>query len=407
MGTLKASNGLYVVKIGNVLSATGTDPKAPEAQLALEPQDGGKVALKQGGVYWSAQRNGELQCNRPSAGPWELFTRLPGERAGSVALRSVQWGTVVSVRMDLATKPLLCKMAVAHSDESFDLSGATGEVRPLHVEGRFFVDDQGKRFQWRGCSDFALLAQFLRGEDITPVLQQRADLGFTVLRVFRYAAPPNPFSLDPRQYPSDYQQAIVEVTRLAAERGMLIEWTAGDAQVLGFGRAEQQANMDLVTEVLAGMPYFLEGMNEGWKNGQDLGAVAKPGGMRCVGTFENDDAVKRNAGLFQDYYNLHGTRSKEGALFPKWIWDQVWSLYDGWLIPNWRWPINNDEPMGFSDGQSDSRSNNPRHAYLLGTTANYDLGVTFHSDNGTRSELFSDVQGQCAAECVRGMKTAL
>jgi hypothetical protein len=245
---------------------------------------------------------------------------------------------------------------------------------------------------------------YLRGDpNLEPIMKQRAEMGFTVIRAFRYAAPPNAFAVDPRQHPN-YIQAIVELTDLAASRGLYVEWTAGDAQVLGFGLREQQANLDAVTEALMGKPYFLEALNEPFKNGY-LGAVPKPLTLRASGDYD-DDSLHQH---LLDYHCIHGTRDSESRVFPKWIWDQIWCLYDGWPgFPALNMPVVHDELMGCADvSQPGRRSNNSHHFYLLGTTANYDIGLTFHCENGMRSELFSDIQGLCASEFIRGMRTAL
>ena len=55
----------------------------------------------------------------------------------------------------------------------------------LVTAGAFFATADGARWTWIGASDFDLYRQYLQNaQSITPVLQQRAALGFNVLRVF-------------------------------------------------------------------------------------------------------------------------------------------------------------------------------------------------------------------------------
>lgn len=50
--------------------------------------------------------------------------------------------------------------------------------------GQYFRLETGERFTVIGASDFNLLARYIAGEDIRPILQQRKDAGFNLLRVF-------------------------------------------------------------------------------------------------------------------------------------------------------------------------------------------------------------------------------
>ncbi len=54
----------------------------------------------------------------------------------------------------------------------------------LTVDGNYFRREDGVRWTAIGCSDFGLLAQYTNGLDITPVLKQRRDCGFNLLRVW-------------------------------------------------------------------------------------------------------------------------------------------------------------------------------------------------------------------------------
>jgi len=72
------------------------------------------------------------------------------------------------------------------------LGGSTVTVTARHASitthlvarGSFFALETGERWTAVQCSDFALLARHLAGEDITPILEQRASCGFNLLRVW-------------------------------------------------------------------------------------------------------------------------------------------------------------------------------------------------------------------------------
>lgn len=54
----------------------------------------------------------------------------------------------------------------------------------LQIAGKFFRLDTGERWTAIEASDFNLYTRFLKGEDIEPILAQRAEAGFNLLRVF-------------------------------------------------------------------------------------------------------------------------------------------------------------------------------------------------------------------------------
>jgi hypothetical protein len=91
----------------------------------------------------------------------------------------------------------------------------------LIARGAFFALETGEPWTAVQCSDFALLARFLNGEDITPVLDQRAANGFNLLRVWTL------FNID--QIGSltslDYDR-VPAFVGLCAAHGLYVEFTA-------------------------------------------------------------------------------------------------------------------------------------------------------------------------------------
>jgi hypothetical protein len=106
--------------------------------------------------------------------------------------------------------------------------GAHPFPEPLRVEGTWFATTQGQPWSMIGCSDFALLANKLHGQDIQPVLEQRATLGFNTLRVFAMCLNYEPggtmFDLVPSHYPN-YWDVYRQVADEVHGWGMRIEFT--------------------------------------------------------------------------------------------------------------------------------------------------------------------------------------
>lgn len=104
----------------------------------------------------------------------------------------------------------------------------------LVVEGRFFRQDTGTRWTGIETTDFNLFNRFLDGQDITPILRQRADAGFNLLRVwtdFDVCADAKCPDHQPigRMIPAthpDYYTRLPDFLDLCARHGFYVELTA-------------------------------------------------------------------------------------------------------------------------------------------------------------------------------------
>jgi|SRR5882672_2376225 len=100
----------------------------------------------------------------------------------------------------------------------------------LVPRGIFFALETGEYWSAIECTDFQLLQRFLAGEDITPVLVERRDLGFNLLRVLSMCT--NMFHLYPQEIP-DYFDRLVPFFDLCAVHGLYVEFTVfADATVV-------------------------------------------------------------------------------------------------------------------------------------------------------------------------------
>jgi hypothetical protein len=135
---------------------------------------------------------------------------------------------------------------------------AAGRPRPridlpeLRVRGAFFELADGTYWTARQCSDFNLLARYLDGEDITPVLAQRQACDFNLLRVWTLFDIPGIGTLTDPDY--DRIPAFVD---LCERYGLYVEFTAYT------GINPPGHWHDLITAALACRPHpLLELVNE-------------------------------------------------------------------------------------------------------------------------------------------------
>lgn len=91
----------------------------------------------------------------------------------------------------------------------------------IRTRGQFFELEDGTLWTAIQCSDFNLLARYLTGEDITPILKQRQDCGFNLLRVWTLFDIQGIGSLKELDY-----SRIPAFAALCANYGLYIEFTA-------------------------------------------------------------------------------------------------------------------------------------------------------------------------------------
>lgn len=99
------------------------------------------------------------------------------------------------------------------------------DMRRLHVNGHVFELENGLPWTAIECSDFNLFGRALNGEDITPVLRQRADIGFNLLRVWTLYDIVNIGKCVLADHPSLYND-VPTFLRLCASHGLRVEFTA-------------------------------------------------------------------------------------------------------------------------------------------------------------------------------------
>lgn len=296
---------------------------------------------------------------------------------------------------------------------------------PIHAEGNKFVDNTGKNFKYVGVSDFALFKRWLQRDGrralVVPRLAEWRRLakagGYSrpiVLRVFRYAANPNPFALDPWSYDVDGRMpAVTEFTNFLGDNGFYIDWTAGDNQLVlpdpNGPRGQQQHINEFMAALVPCTNAFLQSCNEPFKNGMDVTKVIPPkfgGTLRSSGAY-GDFYQDPNAFMpILDFIDYHSTRFGGGLYWPKWVHDLPVSA--GAILGEYKVPVVFGEPMGADEvDQPGRRSSNAEYFGRLGSVIGWTTGVTFHSQNGLTGDGLGPVQSDCAIKFFDGVQGTL
>ena len=336
--------------------------------------------------------------------------------AGAVAAISAAalWSPVappVASRAGTSTPQVAARASIPTTDVDGPQPKGAGETGSLHVETRqgrpVIVREDGSIFRWIGASDFALFARFARGEDIRPILDQRIDLGFTILRVFTMfdrfgiGAAAGTGELNPAAV-ADYYTKLRAFIDLAAARGIRLELVVladADGRPDGTGglmsaSAAQQTHLTRVLDVVQGTwNVTVEWSNEAFKNAQGVtgltGECRAPRVLCAYGSTLPDGPVPAGWPSL-DYVTVHDhERSTE--------WPRTARRYAE-LVDRLGKPVVADEPMGFAESaRADARATEPSDAaYFAAAVAMSASGATFHSDDGVASRQFSPVQLEAA-----------
>jgi hypothetical protein len=361
----------------------------PWETWTLERQPDGRVALKSvNGRYLSAEQGGggDVHANRTAVGPWELW-RIGVQDGDAISLQSDN-GHFLSARFDMPDAPVNATRDSIGPWETFTLVVLETDTPAIHVEGSTFVDAKGRRWIWRGCTDFLLFKRHLDREDITPLLNERAGVGATLVRVLGMCQ--NIARFHPQEYPA-YFDRLGPFVDLVARSGLYVELTVfADAQFIMSSSAEQHQHLARVVDILRGKAnVFVELVNEFSKNGVDPRQFTKPDGIQCShGSGQTDEAPPQPP---WDYITFHVRRDPPKA------WNDV-------NPDNVRWPPGppwiSDEMMKAGVDVSD-----PQRFYQAGVFAGLGNGATFHSQEAVESRPLSPIARDCAVAFFRGLAT--
>lgn len=262
------------------------------------------------------------------------------------------------------------------------------------IRGEFFYLEDGTPFTVIESSEFSLFWRFLQGDDIDPVLQQRAALGFNMLRVWTLNTSVIPGSgLQPKQYPGFYESLALFLEH-CAQFGLRVELTAfTQTQTLMPNVNEQRAHLERLNAVMRPAP-------------------------NVIGELVNEYDAHDNAcsPLLAKPDGVIWSRGSAGAdhepMRPSWDYE----LYHSNGLNEWQRKVGHNA-MEFANSQNVPAFSNentripdqdadPRHCFDAAQgAALLCSGSCFHSVSGKTSHLFTDQELALAQQWVAGARS--
>ena len=291
---------------------------------------------------------------------------------------------------------------------------------PLHAEGIDIKNSDGQVVKLIGSTEFALFGRWLMKDGPTalvePILNERRRLareggyeGPLVARVMRFAAPPNAFALAPWSY--NFTE-VTKFTQFCGDHGWYVDWTCGDAQIVGPNPIGSQGQQQHMNEFCAALVpcnnAIVQTCNEPFKNGIDVLNIVPP----RWGTYLRYSGAYGEAGNWPfpadlDFRGYHPERRNEGSPWPRWSYDCIDAAVAlSNMLP--ALPAILDEPIGADENDIPGRrSNRPELFARLGLAAAYCAGVYFHSTPGLSSDGFGPNVASCFRAFCRGAAGAV
>jgi hypothetical protein len=257
----------------------------------------------------------------------------------------------------------------------------------LVARGHVFALESGARFTAIEASDFHLLGRYVSGADIRPVLQQRADLGFNMLRVWtRYDLTRYGIGrLTLADHPDLYER-IPAFLDLVSRYGLYVEFTAYT------GREDfDPAHWRRLGDALEGSTAaIVELVNEADQPGNriDLARFRPLAGV--FSSHGSNGSEQRPVRPFWTYATFHTNGAKE------------WWRKNGYdAMQQWNGPTLTNESTRCPDQDAE-----PRHFEdAAASAALLAAGSALHTVHGKNSELFDPAEVACARAHVRGAKS--
>lgn len=288
------------------------------------------------------------------------------------------------------TRPFGCTGFSQNLDDQF----LTPTFRPLvgiHAEGQHFRLDDGGRIFLAGETDFNLLAKFINGEDIEPVLEQREQLGFNHPRVFTAFSVDKIGRLSPKEHPELYARIPVFLDHLA-KHGLRPELVAFTGPYDSFFKNDDEkvAHYTNLCAAMQGKAGLLETVNE-YDNAPNAGVpfarlAPCPGVLTSHGSAVQDALPKEP---FWNYITFHPAAGE----FQRKAGHGAMELWSG--------PSSSNE---FS--RSPDQDSNDQHWFDAGQNcALLAAACVLHSVEGKISALFTGATLSNAKAFIAGVRT--
>jgi hypothetical protein len=262
---------------------------------------------------------------------------------------------------------------------------------PLTIAGKYFKSG-GANFTVVQSSDFALLYNVLNGIDVSPVLAQRRDAGFNMVRIFLMAR--NLFDLNPAAH-SSYFATLSQLPGLLAQFGLYGEYVVfADATQVMPNLDDQKNFVIQVNDALS--PWadncLLELVNE---NDQPVNTID-------TNSFPQPNALSSHGSNGSQMWPVNGTWAYETFHTndaPEW-WRKTghnaMEVADAHNVP-----VITNENTRYPD-----RDSSTAHAYdAAAGAALLCAGSCFHSIHGRSSELWDVIELAAAQQWAAGAQS--
>ena len=270
----------------------------------------------------------------------------------------------------------------------------------LTTRGAFFQLETGEYFTVIECTDFRLFQMFLNGEDVSPILRQRSEIGFNTLRILGSCH--NMFRLYPSEYP-DYYTSLAPFMGFCASFGLRVEFTVfADATLSISSRNDQFNHWNRVgQELLGSTNVILELVNEENQPVNRLAAVnmvSPIAGILCSHGSNGSEA--RPVRPWWNYETFHTNQA-----FEWWrkSGHNAMELTDG--DPEGNISPSHVPILTNENTRPDQDSDINHHEDSAASSALLNAGYCHHSDAGKFSRLFNTSEMSYALAAIRGMSS--
>jgi len=270
----------------------------------------------------------------------------------------------------------------------------------LRIEDGQFRNNEG-RWIWAGATDMNLSSRWLRGEHITPIIEQRKRAGAILLRVLAMGWPFVPHSGNPYAFPHywDETRGVPGLWARLADEGLYCEWVIFAGTRFNLTTLSEQLDFFVeTTEHLQQHPNMLAELSNEWNHHtqrHDPHLFSRPSTTTLFSHGSGGTDAPPVTPLW-DYGTYHARRDTDNA--------RGFTNYDAFefqadypkscpLIPE-------------ESAKPENYQFNPDFAYRMGQHCGINWGGTFHSGAGVRSLLWSDQEYQCAQAFYRGLRDA-
>lgn len=295
-------------------------------------------------------------------------------------------------------------VTISHQDNvELVLPSIPGILSRVIVSGHDFINASGRWFM-KGCTDFLLYKKYLDGEDIRPLLKERADLGVNCVRVIGMVSSFSHWY--PQEYGDRYYDELPAFFRLLESYGLYCYFTVfADTQVVMPDINDQLRHFDRVVAKMRECENTIgELVNEPYAhdNATDNPHLFNaPYGVAFSGGSYNDQLGNqlRPVPKWESFHDFHTPRDghKPGGF--KYCADQVMAAH-----PEYKYrgkAVLSGEPQKFADPgdptKGGSTLSDPTQARMMaGSARGTACGIVFHTPAGVFSRPFNGVERACA-----------